>query len=127
MERVINFLVTVFAVFFFLKIFGEIQMDWLWVFSPLWIPLGLVFISVLGIIITLSLIFFCAKIGEKESQETGLYLVTTEVKENLIKRFLRWIGLNKRGNFRLRLGYSFFKVGEILDSGGGKIRILRKL
>lgn len=68
MEKVSSFLVTVFAVFFFLKIFGEIQMDWLWVFSPLWIPSVLGLFSVLAVVITLSLIFLCAKLSENENK-----------------------------------------------------------
>jgi len=127
LRKFVEFSVTLFIVFTLLKLTGA-EITWLWVFSPIWIPLVLGLFSVLAIVILLFLIFLSAKIGAKESQETGIYLVTTEVKENLIKRFLRHLGLNKRGNFRLQLENDFFKVGEILDSGGGnKIKIIKKL
>ena len=41
--------VIVFLAFFIAKIFGYINWSWLWVFSPLWIPMALL-ISILIII-----------------------------------------------------------------------------
>ena len=40
-----------------LKLLGLISIGWLWVFSPLWIPLALVF-SVLGVIALVALVLF---------------------------------------------------------------------
>lgn len=50
------------------------------------------------------------------------YLVTTEVRENLFKQLLRWIGANKKGNFYIILTDDFYKKGDILN---GKIKILK--
>ena len=43
--------VIVFLAFFFAKIFDKIDWSWWWVFSPLWIPMLLVVISLLIILI----------------------------------------------------------------------------
>lgn len=43
--------VIVFLAFFFAKIYDKIDWSWLWVFSPLWIPMLLVIIFLLVILI----------------------------------------------------------------------------
>ena len=43
--------VIVFLAFFFAKIYDKIDWNWLWVFSPLWIPILLVIIFLLVILI----------------------------------------------------------------------------
>ena len=43
--------VIVFLTFFFAKIFDKIDWSWWWVFSPLWVPILLVIISLLIILI----------------------------------------------------------------------------
>ena len=43
--------VIVFLAFFFAKIFDKIDWSWWWVFSPLWVPILLVIISLLIILI----------------------------------------------------------------------------
>lgn len=127
LRKFIEYLMALLVVFVFLKLTGT-EITWFWVLSPLWIPLLLALFSILAVVITLFLIFLCAKIGEKESKETRIYLVTTEIKENFIKRLLRYIGLNRKGNFTLQLARDYFKVGEILDSGlGNKVKIIKKL
>lgn len=36
------------AVLIILKLLGKITIGWAWVFSPLWIPLGLIILGLLG-------------------------------------------------------------------------------
>lgn len=43
--------VIVFLAFFFAKIYNKIDWSWLWVFSPLWIPMLLVIVFLLVILI----------------------------------------------------------------------------
>lgn len=45
--------VIIFLAFFFAKIFDKIDWSWIWVFSPLWIP-----IAFIGIIVSIMCIFY---------------------------------------------------------------------
>jgi hypothetical protein len=47
------FNVIIFLAFFFAKIFNKIDWSWIWVFSPLWIP-----IAFIGIIISIMCVFY---------------------------------------------------------------------
>ena len=47
------FNVIIFLAFFFAKIFDKIDWSWIWVFSPLWIP-----IAFIGILISIMCIFY---------------------------------------------------------------------
>ena len=47
------FNVIIFLAFFFAKIFDKIDWSWIWVFSPLWIP-----IAFIGIIISIMCVFY---------------------------------------------------------------------
>jgi len=57
------------------------------------------------------------------------YLVTTELNENRWRRFLRWLRLNKKGNFTVIFADPWFNKNEIIEVGvgGAKIKILKKL
>ena len=43
--------VIVFLAFFFAKIFDKIDWSWWWVFSPFWIPFGIIFLLCLIVFI----------------------------------------------------------------------------
>ena len=43
--------VIIFLAFFFAKIFDKIDWSWWWVFSPFWIPLGIIFLLCLIVFI----------------------------------------------------------------------------
>ena len=45
--------VIIFLAFFFAKIFDKIDWSWIWVFSPLWIP-----IAFIGTIVSIMCIFY---------------------------------------------------------------------
>lgn len=47
------FNIIIFLAFFFAKIFDKIDWSWIWVFSPLWIP-----IAFIGIIISIMCVFY---------------------------------------------------------------------
>lgn len=64
-RKFIEFIVTLFIVFILLKLTGT-EITWLWVLSPLWIPLVLGLVSILAVGILLFLIFLCAKFGEQD-------------------------------------------------------------
>jgi len=50
---VIPLSVIVFLAFFFAKIFDKIDWSWIWVFSPLWIP-----IAFIGILMSIMCVFY---------------------------------------------------------------------
>jgi hypothetical protein len=45
-----------FVIFLGLKITGVINWDWIWVFSPIWIPIILIFMLIIAIYILKSII-----------------------------------------------------------------------
>ena len=45
--------IIIFLAFFFAKIFDKIDWSWLWVFSPLWIP-----IAFIGILMSIMCVFY---------------------------------------------------------------------
>lgn len=45
---------VLFTLFFLAKIFDKIDWSWLWIFSPLWIPLALIIIIILGWLLLLA-------------------------------------------------------------------------
>lgn len=49
------------AVLVVLKLLGKISISWLWVLSPLWLPLALVLLVLLGIGIALLVAFLFTK------------------------------------------------------------------
>lgn len=112
----------------FLKSIGALNLNWFWTLSILWVPLGIFGTVFLALGLAFGLFWVLEKLFIKEEpKNTGLYLVTTEINENWFRRVLRKLGLNKRGNFRLRLSYHFYEKGEVLNTGNGSVLILRQL
>ena len=46
-----SILTILFVIFLVLKLTGEIDWSWWWVTSPLWLPLVLLFVTIIGVII----------------------------------------------------------------------------
>lgn len=58
----------------------------------------------------------------------SVYLLTSEVNENIFMAFFRWIGLNKKGNFEMNIPWEGYKKGDILYFGGIEgYKILKKI
>jgi len=63
LRKFLEFIVTLIIVFTLLKLTGT-EITWLWVFSPIWIPLVLGLFSILAVVILLFLIFLSAKLSK---------------------------------------------------------------
>lgn len=44
-------LTVLFVVFLVLKLTGEIDWSWWWVTSPLWLPLALLLVTIIGVVV----------------------------------------------------------------------------